>query len=200
MKVANRVVKWAAVLGGVVTLVSGSPQSAHAAEDSKSKSATEKARYFELSPDERKILDNGEISEGSYVAGGILGTVFGFGIGQAVQGRYLPSGLIMTAGEAAGVGLIEAGLVNCTADAINTGFQSNQNCSHGLLTAGVIVYFGVRVWEIVDVWATPPELNRRYRSLKERVGDSSAHFFMLPSSSPTLSRVDGATVGVQWHF
>ena len=52
----------------------------------KPQSQAEKDRYFSLSPEEREILNRGEINDSTYAIGGIVGTLFGLGLGQAVQG------------------------------------------------------------------------------------------------------------------
>src|SRR5262245_38862858 len=53
-------------------------------------------QYYLLTPEERELLARGEIDAGSAVAGGAIGTFFGFGIGHAVQGRYSDMGWIFT--------------------------------------------------------------------------------------------------------
>ncbi len=153
------------------------------------KTSEEPAPEYRLDSDERWILDRGEISEGAYVAGGILGTFPGLGIGHAVQGRYLQKGWIFTVGEIGSYGLAVAGAVNCLADSL-----SSRDCNGGLIVLGVAAYVGFRVWEIIDVWAGPPEHNRRYRSLKKRFPDEgSMSFYVLPLPGETLA-------GLQFRF
>lgn len=141
----------------------------YAAESlSKSKEAPSKS-YQSLTEDERKILVNGEISTARYVIGGVIGTYpVGFGVGHAIQGRYSDKGWIFTAGELGSLVAIYAGLGSCVGSMINRNDCSES--SAGLVFAGVMGFVGFRVWEIIDLWATPPEINRKYYELKRMTG------------------------------
>src|SRR5215211_7901978 len=54
----------------------------------------------QLTDDEQELLDKGYITPGKYVGGGITATALGWGIGHAIQGRWLDRGWIFTLGEA----------------------------------------------------------------------------------------------------
>src|SRR5512140_558304 len=75
-----------------------------------------------LNEDERDLLADGEISGGRYLGGGMAAVFFGFGVGHAVQGRWLDQGWIFTFGEPAAFGVMMAGIlsslggVDCTHD------------------------------------------------------------------------------------
>lgn len=126
---------------------------------------------------DQRILQRGEISTGRYIAGGVTGTILGFGIGQAIHGRYPERGWIFTAGELAASALILAGLVSCYGDR-----PYEDSCSGaGLITAGALGYIGFRVWELVDLWAAPPDENNRYYELLRLQRKSRAsQFRVLP--------------------
>ena len=162
-----------------------------------------KTPYSSLTPEERQVLTDCSVSTGLYIAGGILGTVLGLGIGQAIEGRYLPIGLIITAGEVASFSLIEIGLSNCVTTAFTNIGQSqnttNNNCLGAAGTIGLVGYVGLRVWEIVDVWASPPTINNRYEALQKRVAEGT-HFGILPVSAAGNTRIDGASLAMQIRF
>jgi hypothetical protein len=147
-----------------------------------------------LTPEEQEILDRGEIGTTAYVLGGVLGTwPLGFGIGHAIQGRYLEKGWIFTVGEVGSLGLMIAGIQNCTYEYSFYGYWSGACQNNGLLTLGVIGFVGFRIWEIVDLWAAPPEINRRYRALKERTSGTSWSPIIAPTN-------DTVIYGFQYRF
>ena len=45
---------------------------------------------------DRSVQNVAIISQGQYISGGVVGTVFGFGIGHAIQGRWTKTGWIHT--------------------------------------------------------------------------------------------------------
>ncbi|MBS1960359.1 MAG: hypothetical protein JST80_12855 [Bdellovibrionales bacterium] len=170
-------------------------------DNSSAPSSSNKIRYTDLTPDEREILNNGEISTGSYIAGGILGTILGLGIGNAVQGRYMPNGLIFTLGEVGGAMMWAAGVGDCLADSINSiGTRSKTNCNEGLAVAGAVILTGLRIWEIVDVWAMPPTINSRYHNLKARVDGTRTSFNVAPTIHSTDGAMDGAGLALTLRF
>jgi hypothetical protein len=156
--------------------------------------------YWNLSPEDREVLDRGEVGAGQYIAGGIVGTFVGLGIGQAIQGRYLPTGLIITVGETAGLGMLIAGTTQCVVNTIGTlGTQNTQDCNSSLLSVGLGVYLGFHLWEIIDVWATPPSINHRYRQLKDHL-DRTTSFGVIPATASGQSQIDGAQLAYQFRF
>ena len=187
---------WIAVLVGISsqTLAQGTPP------PYPSPTPAKKLSYSALTPDEREILDNGEIGTGAYVAGGVVGTLVGLGIGQAIQGRYMSTGLIMTLGEIASISMMVAGATQCVSNAVVDGLSGQTvNCNQTLLTVGYIGYVGLRIWEIIDVWATPPSINHRYENLKNHVDQTSTSFGIFPVVSKDNS-LNGAGLAFQLHF
>lgn len=149
--------------------------------------------YAALSDKDKDILARGEITRTRYVVGGILGTYpLGLGIGHAVQGRYTEKGWIFTVGELASIAALAAGLGNCTWSSYD-----NDNCenSGGLIFLGLFGYVGFRIWEIIDVWAAPPEHNRRYHQLKSMYPGSEITF--QPGFIPMAG---GGGLGFQMTF
>lgn len=159
----------------------------------KKSAGQEGVNYTSLNEADRQTLMRGEMSTARYVVGGILGTYpLGLGIGHAVQGRYSEKGWIFTVGEVSSLVVALAGLGDCFDDHYD---NTHRNCSGGLLLLGAIGYFGFRIWEIVDVWATPLEQDRQYRELKSRLPASEVTF--QPGFIPLA---DGGALGLRVTF
>lgn len=148
------------------------------------------SRYF--TEEDRRVLRIGEISTTAYVLGGIVGTYpIGLGVGHAIQGRYSDKGWIFTAGELGSLALVMAGAGDC----LSTSSSANSTCrGGGAIVMGVLGFVGFRIWEIVDVWAAPPQINQHYRSLKLQMQRQSS---IRPILAPTQ---DGAVAGLQMTF
>jgi hypothetical protein len=121
-----------------------------------------------LSPDEQAIYARGHIGTGRYVAGGLVGTFVGLGAGHAVIGEYSNIGWAFTVGEVAGMALLMSGVVGELSCLFSCGVQENSN-NNGLIAIGAALYYGFRIWEIVDVWVRPTTHNDRYRMLYWRL-------------------------------
>lgn len=85
-----------------------------------------------------------EYSTPRYITGGILSFYPGFGVGHAVQGRWLDRGWIYTASEAVIVG---ATAVGCR------GSKYDQDAGGGCVLSGALVFFIARTLEMVDAWS-----------------------------------------------
>ncbi len=120
-----------------------------------------------LSDDDRELIARGEISDGQAVAGGLVGTFFGFGFGHAIQGRYLEKGWIFTAGEAVSTVMIVEWLSECFHI---LGEDTCSDAQNGWLVGGLVLGLGFRVWELVDVWSGPSAHNARVRQARWRAG------------------------------
>jgi hypothetical protein len=146
------------------------------------------SRYF--SDEDRRVLNIGEIGDTAYIAGGLLSIYPGFGVGHAVQGRFTDKGWIFTAGELGSLGLILAGAGDCW----SSSSSNNQTCNGGgAIVFGVLGFVGFRVWEVVDAWVAPPQINNHYRSLRAQMYQSS----LQPVFAPTK---DGAVAGFRMTF
>ncbi len=182
----------------LITLISLSFNSAALAEPTEGTAKTKLSRN-QLSDEEQEILEDGPISDGAYIAGGVLGTVIGLGIGHAVQGRYGERGWIFTAGELVAASMYVSGLEDCVERTF-----TNNSCDELNSTGqiGAIALLGLRIWEIVDVWAAPPSYNKRYRRIKRKIGENPddeearMNFILLPVAKNSA----GVTAGVQFRF
>ncbi|MFQ5788519.1 MAG: hypothetical protein ACE5H1_11135, partial [Thermodesulfobacteriota bacterium] len=137
-----------------------------------------------LSENDRRIMEIGEIGHSSYVWGGVVGTWPGLGIGHAIQGRYFSRGWIFTVGEIASAVLAVQGR-DYSDDSCEPG--NPDNCSESsisdLYMLGAVGVTAFRIWEIIDVWAAPPEHNRKYHQIKKRLNQGSGgglSLFIIP--------------------
>jgi hypothetical protein len=157
---------------------------------------------LQLSAEDAEILERGEISDGAYVGGGVLAIFGGFGLGQAVQGRWSDTGWIFTLGETAGFTALLIGAVDTFRDCPIDGGQS-MTCDRSqgpwLFWGGLIALGGLRIWELYDAWAVPPEHNRRLRELRIRLGMPPPPTYSLkPYLGPTGG--SGGVAGLTLRF
>lgn len=97
---------------------------------------------------------------GRYVTGGVIGSIFGFGIGHAIQDRYSGLGLTFTLVESAGLLLTLSGVNQCDLKKNDMDFSSRTKCSDSAssqILLGYGLFLGFHIWEVVDLWtgATP---------------------------------------------
>jgi len=139
----------------------------------------------QLTTEEIRTYQYGEISTGSLIGGGLLGTFVGLGFGHIVYGEYGSKGWIFTVSELGSLGIMTAGLSQAAAGCtlLNTSSCSN---GLGLYTFGAFAYFGLRIWEIVDVWTLPSRHNGEYRAIQSKLGISRARteWQVLPMIGP----------------
>jgi|GEM_PF-5927052 len=103
----------------------------------------------------------------------------GFGIGQAIQGRYGERGWIFTAGE---VGAIAFGV----AIAVAACGDSRAQCqTEGIAIPLLIAYLPFRIWEVVDLWSG---------SEKEAQPAPGLSFYLAPTSTRALAS------GISYRF
>jgi len=136
--------------------------------------------YHLLSAEERDLLAEGEISTEAYIGGGVVGSVFAFGLGHLVQGRFLDKGWIFMAGEAASLTIFMVGLSHCWGDAFDGADDTCDDYS-AWLAVGLVGAVGFRIWELIDVWAGPPAHNARVRAARMRAGLPPYGLFTAPS-------------------
>lgn len=155
------------------------------------------AYSYAPTPEERDLLESGTIGDGAAIAGGLLSIYPGFGIGQAVEGRYREIGYVFTLGEIAAYGGVLAGaisLIDCTTDNCR-----NDNGAVVLLVGSALAYTGLHIWEIVDAFTAPSEHNRRVHALRRRYG-----YIDYARVMPYVARPHGAdgggTAGVSFRF
>lgn len=156
-------------------------------------------KQIELTEKDKAILQIGEISTARYIVGGILGTYpLGFGIGHGIQGRWSEQGQIFTWGELGSLGVVVAAVSGCLST------TEAWNCSsfeEALILTGAIGFIGLRLWEIVDVWATPPSHNSKFRVLKKYIDETKspplkASLDLVPIVNPKF----GQGLGLKYVF
>ncbi len=156
--------------------------------------------YTTISPEEHKLLLQGEISESAHIGGGIAALMLGFGSGQAIQGRWSDTGWIFTLGESASVALLIAGAVRAI-DSCDFGLDHDcvsDDDGKGMLVVGLVGFSVFRIWEIIDAFGGPGSHNRRVRELKWRLGIPQQVGHLQPYINRT--RDNGATAGLQLRF
>jgi hypothetical protein len=152
-----------------------------------------------LTEEEADLLASGEITDGQHIGGGVASLFLGFGIGQAIQGRWSDKGWIFTVGDTAAYGLIIYGLSQNDCWIRIWGECDNDDDGVAAVVAGLAVGAVFRVWEIVDAWAAPPAHNRRLHMLQMRLGGQPPYLGWKPYVIPSASG-DGAVGGVTVRF
>lgn len=148
-----------------------------------------------LTADEQRLLALGEISSGQHLGGVALDWFVGFGLGQAVQGRWSDTGWMFALGEAAGITALIVGFSQLCFDCEGT-TRSNDRAG-ALMLSGLIAYGVTHVWSIVDAAIAPPEHNRKVRALRYRLGLPLAAR-IVPFASPAPGA--GGTAGLALRF
>jgi hypothetical protein len=151
-----------------------------------------------LTAEEQRLLAEGEISLGQHAGGVAADWFFGFGLGQAIQGRWSDTGWIFTLGEAASFTLIIVGFtrIDFTCDDTTSDPCSNDNAGV-FIVGGLISYLGFHAWSIVDAAVGPARHNRKVRELKRRVGLPVEAHRIIPYTLPSHG---GGTVGLTFRF
>jgi hypothetical protein len=145
-----------------------------------------------LTLEERRILEQGEISTGRVVGGVLMSMWLGLGVGQAIEGRWSNTGWIFTFGEPTALGMIVVGLLRAC---------DQHDCDEsrsGLAVAGILGYMGLRLWGMVDVFVGPAFHNQKVRALRARTGNQGGYGvmpFVVPASEGR-----GATAGLTLRF
>lgn len=131
-----------------------------------------------LSKEDEKVLEIGEVTTTQYVVGGVLGIYPGFGLGHAVQGRYISdNGWIFTVGEVVSLTMMMSGFTKCVGEAMS----GNKECHSNTGAFGVLGFIGFKIWEVIDVWVAPPRINKRYHELK---GKNISELQLAPMINP----------------
>ena len=156
----------------------------------------------QLTVEEQELLERGEITDGQYLGGGLAALFIGFGVGQAVQGRWAEKGWIFTLGEGASIGVMIWGMsqfVGCASDIDNPDADNCAGSGFGLMFGGMLGLSVFRIWETVDAFLAPPEHNRRVHDLQIRAGLRPMYSRLTPYLTPPKLG-DGAIAGVTFAF
>ncbi len=117
---------------------------------------------LQITAEQQELLDAGEISIGKYLTGGTLSTFLGFGVGQAIQGRYKSRGWMFTVGDSVATTVALYGAARCCGPAGHT--------EEYLVVSGLVALVGLRIWQTLDAWLVPPAHNRKVRALRTQLG------------------------------
>jgi hypothetical protein len=66
----------------------------------------------QLTDDDRDVLARGEITNDQQIGGGVVALMFGFGTGQAVEGRWRDTGWMFTLGDTVAGAALMAGIIS----------------------------------------------------------------------------------------
>jgi hypothetical protein len=105
------------------------------------------------------------ISQGQYIAGGLVGTFVGYGIGHAIIGEYGNIGWVFTVTEALATVTAITGWMMLAFSAMGDPGPGadlsarNRTGDIGLAVMGVgaLASTGFHIWEVVDVWSRPTD-------------------------------------------
>ncbi len=151
--------------------------------------------YYLLTMEERELLLAGEITQTETFGGLALSLWLGFGIGHAVQGRYLTTGWKFTLGEVASFTGIMIGLA-MTMDPYG---DNRRNLSgEDLLLVSVASLVILRVWEAIDTVVGPGIHNRKVRAARWKAQGYPGNGYGL-YLAPTQDR-NGGVVGMSVRF
>jgi hypothetical protein len=154
----------------------------------------------QLTEEEQGLLARGEISDGRYLGGALASVFFGFGVGQAVHGRYRDTGWIFTLGEGGTLTAMFIGVFQSLDACLDESDCSNDE-GEALLLGGLIGFLAFRAWELVDAFGAPPRHNARVRELRMRLGLPPPMYTRIqPHVAPTMSRDGGGTAGLTLRF
>jgi hypothetical protein len=153
----------------------------------------------QLAPDDQHLLARGEITDGQWIGGGVASILVGFGVGQAVQGRWGERGWIFTLGDAA-LGTVAMVSIGYTIGCSVSG--TSCNTAIPVMYGSVLALAAFRVLEVADAFAVPPARNARLRRLRMELGLPQVPSYALaPYLAPTRSlRGDTAVAGFQVSF
>ena len=107
-----------------------------------------------VSPATNAVEETG-MSHSQYVTGGVLGSIFGLGIGHAVQGRYSERGWIFTTSDVTGILLLAN--ANCfrgrDSNSQDRAVRERGDCENtGQALLGASLIISSRVLQILDLW------------------------------------------------
>lgn len=138
-----------------------------------------------LTAEEEAIVDEGEISDEARYGGMFVGFTLGFGLGQALQGRWHARGWIFTFGELLSV----AGLIYAT--------QVCKSCDQGDAGPNGVAFAAIawstfRIWGGLDALIAPSSYNEHVRQLRARAGYG---MYLAPPQARDPGAIAGLRIG-----
>ena len=153
----------------------------------------------QLTLDEQYLMQKGYITEGQHIGGGVVALFFGYGIGQAIQGRWSEKGYIFTLGDAATAGVMMYGMVQLMS-CIEGCSERDTDHAAQLMLVGALGHLVFRTWETIDAFTAPGEHNRKLRALHMRLGMQVPVYTRLTPHVAPPRDGDGAVAGLSLRF
>jgi hypothetical protein len=124
-----------------------------------------------LSEEDREVLAVGPITPGERFGGAAVGLVLGFGTGQGVQGRMRTRGWIFTLADTALFATSMITLTQCwQKDPASAQDRIDKDWCN-VFVGTVIVFAGVRAWQVADALLVPPRHNRRLHEVRMKANE-----------------------------
>jgi hypothetical protein len=141
----------------------------------------------QLTDDDRDVLARGEITNDQQIGGGVVALMFGFGTGQAVEGRWRDTGWMFTLGDTVAGAALMAGIISTIGG--GPGCHTCARDTPPVLIAGAVSLTLLRIWETTDALVAPVIHNRRLRALRSA---NVAPYVSLPQNA--------GVAGLGWTF
>jgi hypothetical protein len=130
------------------------------------------------------------ITPQQHSGGAVAALFFGFGSGQAIQGRWRERGWIFTVGDTLSVAAMVGGAMSMTGCLGQMqGGDTKCELAMGTAVTGLLAFSVLRIWQTADAIVVPPEHNRLVREAELEAA--------VPYISPSS---DGVSAGVIMAF
>jgi hypothetical protein len=150
-----------------------------------------------MSAEDREILQEGRVDDGQWAGGVAASVLLGFGVGQGIEGRWHDTGWIFTLGETVSLGAVIFSIPAAFSDCYDCGPGHNdQQRAADIMIGGMLVFAGLRIWEVGDAALGPSLRNQRFDAMRARHPETYA---VLPYVVPTLSG-NGGIAGIAMSF
>ncbi len=137
-----------------------------------------------LTSEDKKVLEIGPMGDTRYILGGILGTAPGFGIGHAIQGRWLDKGWIFTLGELITLTLFAGSTFGCIGEGLfETSNDRNNDSNCNLAGIAYLGFLGFKGWEISDIWYQGYQHRKKFKNLNNKINrkdSNNLNYLFLP--------------------
>jgi hypothetical protein len=153
-------------------------------------------QQLQLTADEMETLAIGYITDGQLIGGGLASLFVGFGVGQAVEGRWHDTGWIFTLGEPVAFGVMIYGVFQ-SIGCIDNNCSGSHNSGETAAIVGAVGLVGLRLWEIIDAFTGPGRQNTKWIGLQQRMGNPIPQY-VRPYIAPSAG--GGAVAGISLRF